>query len=184
MMRALKIKDFPDYYITDNGCIYTRKIDKYHNLSGRIIKKKLTKTYNGYLRTTLQKNEKSFNVRINRLVAEAFIPNPDNKPQVNHKNGIRTDNRVENLEWATATDNIKHSYRILGRKNPLFGKFGKENPKSKIVLQIKGKKIIAEYVGVREASRKTGVPYGLIARCCRNERKSSYGFIWKYKLNN
>lgn len=62
--------------------------------------------YNGYLRVALCVNKEIKHFRIHRLVAEAFIPNPDNKPQVNHINGNRKDNRVENLEWATAQENI------------------------------------------------------------------------------
>lgn len=63
--------------------------------------------HNGYLRVNLRdENSVNRHYRIHRLVAEAFIPNPDNKAQVNHKNGNRKDNRVENLEWATPKENI------------------------------------------------------------------------------
>ena len=70
----------------------------------------------GYLSVSLCKDGKYFSVLIHRAVAEAFIPNPDEKSQVNHKNGIHSDNRVENLEWVTAQENIRHKYDVLHYK--------------------------------------------------------------------
>lgn len=70
----------------------------------------------GYPLVSLSKDSQVRHFRIHRLVAIAFIPNPMNKPTVNHKNGIRRDTRLENLEWCTNSENHLHAYRVLGKK--------------------------------------------------------------------
>jgi hypothetical protein len=85
----------------------------------------------GYLQVTLSARRKH---NLHRLVAVAFVPNPDGKPQVNHINGIRSDPRAANLEWVTSSENARHAFRELGRVNPFTGKTGRKHPTSRAVV--------------------------------------------------
>lgn len=175
MVKALPIKDFPDYYVTDIGDVYSRK-----GKLGRFKKLKLSQHHTGYLVVNVCKSKSKLN-RVHRLVAEAFIPNPENKRTVNHKNGIKTDNKIENLEWATDSENNQHSYDCLGRKGAWLGKRGACHPNSKKILQIKDGVVVAEFGGMCEAERATGVYQANISKCCLGKRNMAGGYQWCYK---
>lgn len=101
------------YYVSNLGRIKSVKKDR-----ERILK--LSHTKDGYVKCGICINGCSCRFRVNRLVAEAFIPNPENKPTVNHLDGNKDNNRVDNLEWATRSEQMKHAYS-LGLKKPMWG---------------------------------------------------------------
>lgn len=177
MSKALQIKDFPEYYVTDTGDVYSRKTYR-NNPSCRIKKLSKEKTKHGYYRVRICKNDGIYHKAVHRLVAETFIPNPENKPEINHIDGNPSNNNINNLEWVTRSENELHKYRTLNRKSPMFEKTGNENPLSKPVLQLKDGKVIAEFCAVMDAVRATGI--GHIDAVCRGIRKSAGGYQWKY----
>lgn len=106
-----KIQGFENYEISSLGRIKVNlKFRKYRDYQSKILNPSLDK--DGYLRTALTKEGKKYMKQIHRLVALNFITNTNKKPCVNHKNGIKTDNRIENLEWCTVKENNIHAIKI------------------------------------------------------------------------
>ncbi|MBO7712938.1 MAG: HNH endonuclease [Methanobrevibacter sp.] len=180
MTKIKQIDGFLDYYITDFGDVYSITTNKYSNHKGIKTKLKPFLSKNGYL--TVSFGHKSTKRLVHRLVAKAFIPNPDNKAQVNHIDGNKTNNNVSNLEWCTCSENLIHKHRVLGHKGAWFGKFGKNNPSSKPVIQLKNNKIINKFDCIAEAERMTGISHSSISACCKNKSKTAGGYEWEYDL--
>jgi hypothetical protein len=171
-------KDIPgyeNYYQISN----TGKVKSF--VSNKILKPITDK--DGYLRVCLCVNQKRKSHIIHRIVAKVFIPNPQNKPHINHLDFNITNNCVSNLEWCTPKENILYSYNE-GRINPpkyWKNKFSYNHHSSKEVLQydINGT-VINKYGSAHEAMRQTGIDNKHISGVARGERKTAGGFIWKY----
>ena len=144
---------FSNYLCNENGEIYSIKKKKI--LKGSITNK-------GYKRVLLTKeNGKTVQIRVHRLIAQTFLPNPENKPEVNHKDGNKTNNAVSNLEWVTTKENVQHAIKTglnnnKGTKHPQAS-CTKEQVKEIKFLISKGKRDT-------EIERITGIPFYTVGR--------------------
>lgn len=143
---------------------------------GRTGKEKILKPVKnkyGYLCVGLHKQEKLKTFNIHRLVAKVFIENPNNLPQVNHKDEDKTNNAVENLEFCTREYNLAY-----GTHNQRSAESRINHPKqSKQVLCVETGKI---YPSTRDVARQLGFSQGNISQCCNGKLKQAYGYTWKY----
>lgn len=113
------------YSVTDDGKVFSHKY-------GRQVELRQSE-HKGYRRVALSQNNKRTNYPVHRLVAEAFIPNPDEKPFVNHIDGNKRNNEVQNLQWCTASENQKHAYDVLNVRNGHTGyKYAKLYPNEEL----------------------------------------------------
>lgn len=157
------------YRVSSTGRMRSIKRDK-------ILTPKIN--WDKYHRIQLWRNGKNVYVSIHRVVAEAFLDKPDGCDVVNHKNGIKDDNRVENLEWVTQQENIIHSWENGLSKHKLNGQSSR-----KVDQFTMENEYINTYASQREAERQTGVSNFSISACCRNISESSGGFKWRYCVN-
>ena len=129
----------------------------------------------GYLKVQLWKNGKYKICRVHRLVAETFLENPENLPEVNHIDEDKTNNRVDNLEWKSHRDNCNH-----GTRNQRAAKAKINGKKSKKVLQFTlSGEFIREWPSIHECERN-GFNRGAVAACCHGKQKTHKGFLWMF----
>lgn len=139
----------------------------------------------GYAKVTLCLNGKMKTPQVHRLVAEAFIPNPENKPQVNHKDECKWNNSIGNLEWCTSSYNIHYGTK-LKRQGETFKANGKRS--HPVIQYSRDGAIINKYRSIREAAidimpnkNRGGRASFNISQCCKGITKSAYNYIWKYE---
>ena len=159
----------PNYEVSNMGRVKSL-------FTGKVMKP--TKEKNGYVKVSQAPKQ----VSVHRLVAEAFIEKIPGKTCVNHKNGIKTDNRVENLEWCTQSENIKHAYDSLGFIPHWRGKTGKLSRNSKPVVAV----CLQSGAMWNFDSGSDAIRCGIakdssgIASCCNGKLKKHNGYVWSY----
>lgn len=159
------------YQVSDQGRV---KSLKRKDCLGRTVKKRILKpAFNGcgYLFVVLCAGGKTRSSFVHRLVCQAFHENPDNKPQVNHINEDKADNRACNLEWCTCKQNLNHGSRneraAKARSKPV-GQYTRDGDLVKV------------WPSTKEAERQAGFNHGNISQAANGNRKTAHGFIWKY----
>ena len=164
MTRRKVVDGFENYEVTDNGFVYNRKTG--HRL------KNLYKSMGYYQVCLYDKNHKRSYKFIHRLVAFAFCDGYKDGYVVNHKNGVMTDNRSENLEWCTQEYNLKHAY------NTHLTPFDTSSKRIVATDMETGGKTI--YKSIHNAAKTLGISQGNICMCCQNKRPYANGFYWSY----
>lgn len=149
------------YKVSNDGRVWSIKSNKEMKIQDN----------KGYSIVCLRKDGKKKNCRVHRLVAQAFIPNPEDKPQVNHIDEDRSNNHVTNLEWATASENINHGTRNIKHAEKLSVPINQYNMNGEFI------KSFTSYTAVE---KELGFNRTNVRNCAYGKHKHSYGFIWKH----
>ena len=174
------------YQISNLGKIKSLKRKTKYQKSERNVKEIIKKTFigkEGYERVELSKNGVNKKYGVHRIVAMSFINNPLNKETVNHINGIKTDNRVKNLEWATRSENELHAYKMNLAKNTKKQRdtirlWCKENKNEPIIqLSLQGE-FIKEWKSATEVQEQLGINRKNISQCITGKNKTAGGYKW------
>ena len=185
------IKGYENLYQVSNlGNIKSKERIIKRNNHNSLIKEKLLKKYirAGYYAVKLYKNNIKTNIPVHRIVAQNFLENKQNKPCINHKDGNKLNNNINNLEWCTYSENTLHAYkkglekiterqRQNGKKVYKLG--NKKTSKKVSQYDLEGN-FIKEWNSISEANRSFGKENSRISDVCKNKCKQSMGYIWKY----
>jgi hypothetical protein len=167
------IENFDNYMISNFGNVKSKA--RYDSTNKRYLKEKYLKpgkSSRGYLLVSLKGNDNAYHtMRVHRLVATAFLDNPEKLPIVNHKNETYINNHVDNLEWCTHKYNTNYGTAIARRSA------SKEKPIKQISLD---GVLIKIWRSAKEINDVLGIYHGNISRCCKHNRKQAYGFKWEY----
>lgn len=182
MVQWKKIEEFKDYLISSNGKCFSLKTNKLL---------KLQEYPNKYSYYVFKINGIQHSRSLHRLLAIAFIPNPENKPTVNHKNHNRTDNRLENLEWATYpeqcdeiwTDKNSKAHRTEKSVNSSINNFRiatEKNKKTTYQYTLEGE-LVGVYQSVKDAAENNNCCPQNISACCNGKKKQIKGYKWSFE---
>lgn len=169
------VEGYPDYMISSFGRVKSYKKGLWGNNPISIKRQYLDN--HGYPVVNFFVNGRTLHQKPHRLVAAAFIENPCNKLTVNHKLGVKTNNMVHQLEWATYSEQNKHIYQVLKRKHPCTGKFGSDSKLAKKVFCETNGKI---YGSTRDAAKDLDLYPQNISHVLTGRYKHTGGYIFKY----
>ena len=147
------------------------RVKSFYN--GKELIMKLGTNEKGYSRVSLWKNHKKKDYKVHRLVAEAFLDNPDNLTEINHKDEDKSNNNVDNLEWCSHQYNINFGTAIQRRVNKIS--------KTTYQYTLDGK-LIREWKSTSEIEQQLGYCRGHIGKCCNGKLKTAYGYVWTYNV--
>lgn len=145
-------------------------------MPGKILRPKITEK--GYEQVNIDRKLR----RVHRLVAEAFIPNPDGKPEVNHDDGNKRNNRRQNLIWATSAENHTHRYAVLGHTPAASGRTGAMCPNSKPVIGVNvATREVVRFAAAAEAARELNIQSSGVSACAAGRLRTYKGWEWTYE---